>query len=229
MKDFRKLQVWEKAHQLALTLYHVTTSFPRDETYGLVSQIRRSASSIPSNIAEGCGRDGDAELARFCLIARGSASELQYQILLAHDLKLIPSGRYEELSQEITEIKRMKDKRNKRHVGSIRPAFDRFPGRITASYNALCCLAGRAAPVYAFFLGGRILEQTVYGQSRAVEAWRPAHPLGVYPDKGILFVWNQCSSYVSGDIETTMYPARLCRVKGFSPRTVGLSVLANAT
>ncbi len=123
----------------------------------------------------------------------------------------------------------MKDKRNKRHVGSIRPAFDRFPGRITASYNALCCLAGRAAPVYAFFLGGRILEQTVYGQSRAVEAWRPAHPLGVYPDKGILFVWNQCSSYVSGDIETTMYPARLCRVKGFSPRTVGLSVLANAT
>src|SRR5881409_3253119 len=112
------------------------SSFPRDETYGLTTQLRRSASSIPSNIAEGCGREGDAELARFCLIARGSASELQYQLLLAHDLKLIPSGRYEELSQEITEIKRMKDKRNKRHVGSIRPAFDRFPGRITASYNA---------------------------------------------------------------------------------------------
>src|SRR5437899_12594880 len=154
MKDFRKLQVWEKAHQLALTLYHVTTSFPRDETYGLVSQIRRSASSIPSNIAEGCGRDGDAELARFCLIARGSASELQYQILLAHDLKLIPSGRYEELSQEITEIKRMKDKRNKRHVGSIRPAFDRFPGRITASYNAFYVnLAARTAQVCRFFSG----------------------------------------------------------------------------
>src|SRR5438876_4002229 len=62
------------------------------------------------------------ELARFCLIARGSASEVEYQILLAHDLKLIPSGRYEELSQEITEIKRMKDKRNKRHVVGIRPA-----------------------------------------------------------------------------------------------------------
>src|SRR5213594_2888637 len=90
------------------------SSFPRDETYGLTTQLRRSASSIPSNIAEGCGREGDAELARFCLIARGSASELEYQILLAHDLKLIPSGRYEELSQEITEIKRMKDKRNKR-------------------------------------------------------------------------------------------------------------------
>ena len=70
MKDFRKLQVWEKAHQLALTLYHLTASLPHDETYGLSSQIRRAASSIPSNIAEGCGQDGDAELARFCTIAR---------------------------------------------------------------------------------------------------------------------------------------------------------------
>jgi four helix bundle protein len=71
------------------------------------SADRRSASSIPSNIAEGCGRDGDAKLARFCLIARGSASELEYQLLLAHDLKLIPSDRYEELARETTEIKRM--------------------------------------------------------------------------------------------------------------------------
>src|SRR5260370_25251455 len=107
MKAFRKLQVWEKAHQLALTLYHVTASFPRDETYGLVSQIRRSASSIPSNIAEGCGRDGDAELARFCTIARGSASELEYQLLLARDLKLLQPGDDEALSQQTVEIKRM--------------------------------------------------------------------------------------------------------------------------
>ena len=107
MKDFRKLQVWEKAHQLALTLYHVTASFPRDETYGLVSQIRRAASSIPSNIAEGCGRDGDAELARFCTIARGSASELEYELLLARDLKLIPPNDYEPLAQHVIEIKRM--------------------------------------------------------------------------------------------------------------------------
>jgi four helix bundle protein len=107
MKDFRKLKVWERAHQLVLAVYHTTASFPREETYGLTAQIRRSASSIPSNIAEGCGRDGDSELARFCLIARGSASELEYQILLAHDLKLIPADHYEELSQEISEIKRM--------------------------------------------------------------------------------------------------------------------------
>ena len=107
MKDFRKLQVWEKAHQLGLTLYHVTASFPRDETYGLVSQMRRSASSIPSNIAEGCGRDGDAELARFCIIARGSATELEYQLLLARDLKLIAPNDYEQLAQQVIEIKRM--------------------------------------------------------------------------------------------------------------------------
>ena len=107
MKDFRKLQVWDKAHQLALTLYHVTASFPRVETDGLASQIRRAASSVPSNIAEGCGRQGDAELARFCTIARGSASELEYQILLARDLKLIQPHDYEQLAERTTEIKRM--------------------------------------------------------------------------------------------------------------------------
>src|SRR2546426_12382444 len=88
MKHYERLsqtQVWERTHRLVLAVYHTRASFPRDETYGLTAQIRRSASSIPSNIAEGCGRDGDAELARFCLIARGSASELEDQILLAHD------------------------------------------------------------------------------------------------------------------------------------------------
>jgi four helix bundle protein len=79
----------------------------REETYGLTSQIRRAASSIPSNIAEGCGRDGDAELARFCIIARGSASELEYQLLLGRDLKLLRPSDYETLSQQTVEIKRM--------------------------------------------------------------------------------------------------------------------------
>src|SRR5205809_7492941 len=89
MKDFRNLKVWEKAHQLTLALYPVTASFPRPEAYGLASQIRRAASSIPSNIAEGCGREGDPELARFCIIARGSAAEREYQLLLARDFKLL--------------------------------------------------------------------------------------------------------------------------------------------
>jgi four helix bundle protein len=107
MKDFRQLKVWEKSHQLALTIYRITASFPREETYGLASQIRRPASSIPSNIAEGCGRDGDPELARFCIIARGSASELEYALLLARDLMLLSFNDYETLSQQTVEIKRM--------------------------------------------------------------------------------------------------------------------------
>ena len=107
MKDFRKLLVWDKAHQLTLAIYHVTATLPREETYGLVSQMRRAASSIPSNIAEGCGRDGDAELSRFCVLARGSASELEYQLLLSRDLKLIQSQDYEQLTQQTVEIKRM--------------------------------------------------------------------------------------------------------------------------
>jgi len=107
MKDFRKLLVWDKAHQLTLAIYHVTATLPREETYGLVSQMRRAASSIPSNIAEGCGRDGDAELSRFCVMARGSASELEYQLLLSRDLKLIQSQEYEQLTQQTVEIKRM--------------------------------------------------------------------------------------------------------------------------
>lgn len=107
VKDFRKLQVWQKSHQLTLASYQVTRSFPRDEIYGLTAQIRRASSSIPANLAEGCGRNGDAELARFCIIAGGSASELEYHLLLARDLKLIQPTDYESLTQQTTEIKRM--------------------------------------------------------------------------------------------------------------------------
>ncbi len=107
MKNFKELQVWQKAHQLTLLLYKITTSFPADEKYGLVSQIKQSASSIAANIAEGCGRSGDAELARYLQIAMGSASELEYHILLAHDLKIIETSNYEELTNEVVEIKKM--------------------------------------------------------------------------------------------------------------------------
>lgn len=107
MKDFRDLQVWQKAHQLTLTLYRLTASFPRDERYGLTTQLRRSSSSIAANLAEGCGRNGDAELARFCSIAMGSASELDYHLLLARDLKLLNTTDYTELAQQATEVKRM--------------------------------------------------------------------------------------------------------------------------
>ena len=78
MRDFRDLKVWQKGHNLALAVYKATTSFPREEIYGLTSQIRRSCVSICANIAEGCGRNGEAELARFFQIGMGSASELEW-------------------------------------------------------------------------------------------------------------------------------------------------------
>jgi four helix bundle protein len=107
VKDFRQLQVWQKAHQLTLAVYRVTASFPRAELYGLTTQLRRSSASIAANLAEGCGRNGDAELARFCSIAMGSASELDYHLLLASDLKLINGTDYTDLAQQTSEVKRM--------------------------------------------------------------------------------------------------------------------------
>ena len=107
MKDFRDLQVWHKAHQLTLAVYRHTATFPREERYGLTTQLRRSASSIAANLAEGCGRHGDAELARFCSIAMGSASELEYHLLLAKDLNLLTAADHTMLTDQTTEVKRM--------------------------------------------------------------------------------------------------------------------------
>jgi four helix bundle protein len=101
MKDFRKLSVWEKAHSLTIEICQVTSSFPQNEIYGLTSQIRRACASIPTNIAEGCGRDGDSEFRRFIQISMGSASELEYHLLLAHDLNLIDNKKYKNLTPRI--------------------------------------------------------------------------------------------------------------------------------
>jgi four helix bundle protein len=87
MQDFRKLAVWKRAHALTLKVYDVTSAFPREEGYGITSQLRRSMSSVPANIAEGCGRGGNAELARLLQIAIASASEAEYHLLLARDLQ----------------------------------------------------------------------------------------------------------------------------------------------
>jgi four helix bundle protein len=107
MRNFRELKVWERSHRLVLHIYEVTGKFPREETYGLAAQLRRSSASIPANIAEGCGRSGDAELGRFMLIAMGSASELEYHLLLANDLDFLNAQDYQELSQRTQEVKRM--------------------------------------------------------------------------------------------------------------------------
>jgi four helix bundle protein len=107
MQDFKKLSVWVKAHQLTLRVYEATDKFPREELFGLTQQMRRSSSSIPTNIAEGCGRGSSADFARFLQIAMGSASELEYQLLLARDRKYLPADRYPEFDADVCEVKRM--------------------------------------------------------------------------------------------------------------------------
>lgn len=107
MKDFRDLKVWEKAHELALDCYSLTANFPKHEIFGIVSQIRRAASSIGANIAEGCGRGGNAEFQRFLQMAMGSASELEYHWLLARDLHFIDIAAHEQIQPKIIEVKKM--------------------------------------------------------------------------------------------------------------------------
>jgi|SRR5690606_5370470 four helix bundle protein len=107
MRNFHALVVWQKSHQLTLKIYLITLKFPKEELYGLISQIRRSSSSIPTNIAEGCGRNSNAEMKRFLIISSGSASELEYQLLLARDLNYISEVSYKELSDLTIEIRKM--------------------------------------------------------------------------------------------------------------------------
>jgi len=107
MKDFRTLKVWEKAHALTLAVYKVTEKFPKQELYALTNQIQRAAVSIPTNIAEGCGKDSDAELKRYFVIAMGSSSELEYLLLLALDLTYLSKDSYQILNNNLIEVRRM--------------------------------------------------------------------------------------------------------------------------
>ena len=107
MQDFHTLQVWQKAHQLTLGVYQVTASFPDSERYGLSSQMRRCSASIAANIAEGCGRGGRKDFARFLRIATGSASELEYHLLLAKDLGMIDPDKSQGLTGDAAEVRRM--------------------------------------------------------------------------------------------------------------------------
>ena len=107
MKDFHTLKIWQLSHQFTLEIYRVTAQYPKDELFALVSQMRRSSSSIPTNIAEGCGRGTDADFAHFLQIALGSASEIEYQILLSADLNYISREEAAALTKDIIEIKKM--------------------------------------------------------------------------------------------------------------------------
>ena len=107
MRSFKDLKVWHKAHRLVLDVYRHSREFPPDERFGLTSHLRKSATSIPSNIAEGCGRESEKELSRFLSIEAGSASESEYQLLLAHDLKYLSNEEFDHLNNLVTEVKRM--------------------------------------------------------------------------------------------------------------------------
>ncbi len=107
MKDFHSLKVWGKAHALTLAVYKSTQDFPKQELYSLTNQIQRAAVSIPANIAEGCGKDSDAELKRYFLIAMGSSSELEYLLLLAHDLDYLQANIYQSMQNELVKTRKM--------------------------------------------------------------------------------------------------------------------------
>jgi len=107
MQDFKDLKVWEKAHHLTIEVYRATGGFPRAEEFGLKSQLRRASVSIPSNIAEGCGRGSQKEFAQSLQVAIGSANEVEYQILLACDLGYMPKQSRHELDMELAEVRMM--------------------------------------------------------------------------------------------------------------------------
>lgn len=107
MRDFQKLLIWEKSHLLTIKIYTITQSFPKTELYGLTSQMRRSAASVPTNITEGCGRNSIPELKRFLAIASGSLAELHYQLILSHELNYLSDQSFEELTNEAVQIKKM--------------------------------------------------------------------------------------------------------------------------
>jgi four helix bundle protein len=105
--DFKKLKVWQKSHQLALDVYKSSSGFPDRERFGLTGQVRRAAASIPTNIAEGCGCGSDNELGRYIRISLGSATELEYHLILARDLAILPPPAYDSLSAATREIQNM--------------------------------------------------------------------------------------------------------------------------
>ena len=107
MRNFRELRVWDEAHKLTVQLYQDTEAFPRKEMFGLTSQIRRAAASIGANLAEGCGRQSEGEFSRFIQIAMGSASELEYHLLLSRDLTFLTKSSYEKSQTQLTRVRKM--------------------------------------------------------------------------------------------------------------------------
>ena len=106
MRDYRKYDVWKLVHNITLKIYAVTKSFPNEEQFGIISQMRRASYSITSNISEGCGRESDAEFKRFFIIARGSATELEYFTILANDLEYLDKVTHTQIYDDVNKVKR---------------------------------------------------------------------------------------------------------------------------
>ena len=107
MQNFKKLIVWQKGHAMTLEVYKLTAKFPKDEIYGLTSQIRRASASVGLNISEGCGRATDPDFRKFLVYSMGSASEVEYCLILASDLKYISEMEFNNLLSQVTEVKKM--------------------------------------------------------------------------------------------------------------------------
>ncbi|MBO5539816.1 MAG: four helix bundle protein [Muribaculaceae bacterium] len=107
MRDYKKLSIWQRSLDFSIKIYEKTRQFPADERFGLTSQLRRAATSIPINIAEGCGRDTNRDFAHFIHIAEGSACEVECELIIAHRVNYLSQSDYAHLAQEIDEIKRM--------------------------------------------------------------------------------------------------------------------------
>jgi len=120
MRNYRDLMVWEKAHKLTLAIYKETNAFPKEERFGLTSQVRRASSSIPANLAEGCGGRSDGEMGRFVQIAMGSGAELSYHLLLCRDLGILGTAEFSSLSADLEEVMRMLSALSARVRGAAR-------------------------------------------------------------------------------------------------------------
>ncbi len=120
MRNYKDLTVWEKSHKLTLAVYKQSSLFPKDERYGLTSQVRRACSSIPANLAEGCGRRSDGEMGRFIQIAMGSGAELSYHLLLCRDLGILGTVEFSRLTADLEEVMRMLSALSGRVKGTVR-------------------------------------------------------------------------------------------------------------
>lgn len=107
MKNFRDIKVWQKAHKLTLNVYKMSNSLPNEEKYGIANKIRRAMVSVPTNIAEGCGRNSDRDFVRFLTITFGSANEVEYLLVLCKDLNFIDLNIFKRLHEDIVEVKKM--------------------------------------------------------------------------------------------------------------------------